>query len=53
MHAVLKRPSGPKAEAVKIEGDWESAMAEALKAKRPKGGWPDKPPKAKAKRKKA
>ena len=39
-----KRP-GPKAERVKIAGDWREAMAEALRKppmskKRPKKGWP-------------
>lgn len=36
---------GPKAERVKIEGDWEDAIDQALDKKRPKEGWP-KPDKA-------
>lgn len=31
---------GPKAERVKIEGDWEDAIDKALSKKRPKEGWP-------------
>jgi len=43
-----KQKSGPKAETVKIEGDWESAVDKALKKERPKEGWP-KPEKTKEK----
>lgn len=35
-----RRKPGPKADKVKIEGDWERAMEKALKKKRPKDGWP-------------
>jgi hypothetical protein len=31
---------GPKADTVKIEGDWGSAVGKALAKKRPKEGWP-------------
>ena len=34
-----KRP-GPEPERLKIEGDWEDAVAKALKKKRPPEGWP-------------
>ncbi len=34
-----KRP-GPDPERVKIEGDWEEAVGEALKKPRPEDGWP-------------
>ena len=36
-----KKRTGPKPDRVKIEGDWESAVAKALDKKRPKEGWPD------------
>ena len=36
-----KKRMGPKPDRVKIEGDWESAVAKALEKKRPVGGWPD------------
>lgn len=29
---------------VKIDGDWESAMGKALRAKPPEGGWPKPEP---------
>ncbi len=35
-----KAKTGPKAEIVKIDGDWEKAVDKALKKKRPVGGWP-------------
>lgn len=31
---------GPDPERLKIEGDWEEAMGEALKKKKPPDGWP-------------
>lgn len=34
-----KKP-GPDPETVAIEGNWEEAVAKALSAKRPAGGWP-------------
>jgi hypothetical protein len=40
-----KRRTGPKPETVKIEGDWELAVAKALQKKRPKQGWPVAPKK--------
>lgn len=33
---------GPKAEGLKISGDWISAVDTALKVKRPPQGWPKK-----------
>lgn len=35
-----KRPSGPPAERLKIEGNWKEAVKKALKKKRPSSGWP-------------
>lgn len=35
-----KKQRGPKPETVKLEGDWQGAMGNALKKKRPKQGWP-------------
>jgi hypothetical protein len=35
-----KTKSGPVPDRVKIEQDWEKAMADAMKKKRPKEGWP-------------
>jgi hypothetical protein len=32
---------GPIPERLKIKGDWETAVAKALKKERPKEGWPD------------
>ena len=32
---------GPKPETVKIEGDWEDAMDQALAKEKPQDGWPD------------
>jgi hypothetical protein len=42
MNKKPKKPAktGPKAETVKIKGDWEKAVDKALKKKRPVGGWP-------------
>jgi hypothetical protein len=38
---VKKKPkTGPKPEALKIQGDWKKAVASVTKKKRPKGGWP-------------
>jgi len=31
---------GPEPERLKIEGNWVSAIDQALKKKRPPGGWP-------------
>jgi hypothetical protein len=36
-----KRKNGPSPERVRINKSWETAMKDALKKKRPKGGWPD------------
>ena len=35
-----KSQRGPKPERVKIEGNWEDAIDQALDKKRPKEGWP-------------
>lgn len=34
-----KKP-GPQADRLRIEGDWENAIENALLKKRPPGGWP-------------
>jgi hypothetical protein len=36
-----KDKPGPKPDHVRIEGDWEKAVGDALKKKRPKEGWPE------------
>ena len=35
-----KQPPGPKPDRVKIDKDWEEAVGDALKKKRPAEGWP-------------
>lgn len=35
-----KKKTGPKADKVKIPGNWEKAIEKALAKKRPKDGWP-------------
>jgi len=35
-----KKTPGPKAEVLKLEGNWKDAIRESLKKKRPAGGWP-------------
>lgn len=34
-----KKRTGPTPDLVKITGDWEAAVAHAMKVKRPTGGW--------------
>ena len=41
-----KEKTGPKPDRVKINKDWEEALGDALKKKRPAEGWP-KPEKEK------
>ena len=36
-----KRKPGPEEDRLKIEGDWEDAMKQAMQKPRPEGGWPD------------
>jgi len=38
-----QKRAGPEPERVQIEGDWKKAVGKALKKKRPKDGWPEKP----------
>lgn len=38
---AAKRKPGPKPERVKIEGNWEDAIDQALAKEKPKGGWPE------------
>lgn len=42
-----KKPTGPEPERIKLTGDWEKLVGEALKKQRPASGWPK--PKAKNK----
>jgi hypothetical protein len=35
-----KKRTGPEPDRVKLPGDWEDAIAKALKKERPKAGWP-------------
>lgn len=41
------RKRGPKPETLAHPGPWEEAVSEALKKKRPEGGWPKPEPKKK------
>jgi len=36
-----KKRTGPEPDRVKLAGDWEKAVADALAKKRPEEGWPD------------
>lgn len=36
-----KRKTGPKPDTVNIEQNWEKAVEDALKKKRPLEGWPE------------
>lgn len=38
---MKKSKTGPKPDHVKIQGNWEKAVGDALKKKRPKEGWPE------------
>jgi len=48
-----RKKRGRKAASLKIDGDWETAVTEALRKKKPMTGWPplETPAKAKKKRK--
>lgn len=48
-----KKPPGPEPERLKIEGDWQDAMKQALKKPRPPGGWPKPPSKRQPKKREA
>ncbi len=37
-----KERPGPKPDRLKIEGEWEEAVKEALDKERPPEGWPEK-----------
>lgn len=37
-----KKDPGPDPDRLKLEGDWEEAIGDALKKDRPPGGWPDR-----------
>jgi hypothetical protein len=39
-----KKTTGPPPQTVKVNKPWEEAVADALKKKRPEGGWPDSTP---------
>jgi hypothetical protein len=36
-----KNTPGPKPDHLKLEGDWEEAVAKAVRKKKPEEGWPD------------
>jgi len=36
-----KKRTGPEPDRVKLTGDWEKAVADALAKKRPREGWPE------------
>lgn len=36
-----KKKVGPKPNRLKIDGNWEEAMGEAVKKEKPEDGWPD------------
>jgi len=38
-----KAKSGPKPERLRIDGDWKSAVATALRKPKPPEGWPKQP----------
>ena len=42
--AKKKHKPGPKADTLKIEGDWTDAVAKAVNLERPPEGWPDNTP---------
>jgi hypothetical protein len=42
MAKKINKKRGPKTELLKIDGDWQVAVNNALKKKRPKEGWPKK-----------
>jgi hypothetical protein len=35
-----KQQPGPKADLLKIEGDWKDAIRKSLEKKKPEDGWP-------------
>jgi hypothetical protein len=35
-----KSKPGPKADRLKIEGDWKKAVGKAISVEKPAGGWP-------------
>ena len=37
-----KAKPGPKPDVLKIEGNWEAAVAKSFTKKKPAGGWPKK-----------
>lgn len=37
-----KAKPGPKPDVLKLDGNWEDAVAQSLKKKKPAGGWPKK-----------
>ncbi len=38
--AKQRKAPGPKAERLKLKGDWQALVGKALAKKRPKKGWP-------------
>jgi len=47
--ARKKSKPGPEADRLKLGGDWKDRLAEAVRKKRPEGGWPDPDNRQKAK----
>jgi hypothetical protein len=45
--AKHKKKTGPKPEALKLEGKWQEAVKKSITKEKPEGGWPqeDKPKK--------
>jgi hypothetical protein len=39
-HSKKKGTPGPKADRLKLEGNWKDLMKKALSKKKPPGGWP-------------
>lgn len=48
-----KKKTGPPPQTVKIDKQWEVAIGDALKKKRPGEGWPDATPRKSKKKKPA
>lgn len=46
-----KKP-GPEPDTLKLEGDWQDRLREALGRERPEGGWPERKVKKRRRKKK-
>ena len=38
-----EKPTAPESDRLKLTGDWEKLIGEALKKQRPVAGWPEPP----------